>query len=216
MDRFPNRDSVDMLFQANLQEFATLRDELLKREELTSQIQIYTVIAIGILIPLIQYVESESILGHDTRNLILLAAILFCALGWYQLDLDDRKADIDNYILQILTPKLEALISGISPKNFDEIPVNKLFEWQLYWRTNRYGSTRGFWLGLGVVGRTGVTIISAILLLLYYIYTAHIITASPWSLISIILVSITCFGVIWMIITALFLRNKYAKATKIT
>ena len=214
MEKVSKKELAALLFEAHLLEYTTLRDEHVKREELASQIQIYTVIAFGSLIPLIQYIESESAQGRDARILILLAAILFCALGWYQLDLDDRKANIDNYILQELTPKLEALLSEISVRNSNQAATNNLFEWQLYWRANRYGSFGGFWLGLGVIGRTGIAIISAFTLLLYYIYTAHILSSSLWSPISIILVSITSFGVIWMVITTLILRNKFAHATK--
>lgn len=161
MQKFSKKEMLGLLFEAHLKEYTSLREEYLKREELASQIQIYTVIAFGSLIPLIQYVELEIAQGRDARVLILLAAILFCALGWYQLDLDDRKADIDNYILQNLTPRLVELLPKVNS-------TVKLFEWQLYWRNNRYSGIRGFWLGLGVIGRTGVAIISAFTLLIYY------------------------------------------------
>jgi len=214
MKNTSDTEVANWLFEAHLKEYSTLRDEYLKREELASQIQIYTVVAFGGLIPLIQYVETTSIQNGDVRILILLAAILFSALGWYQLDLDDRKADIDNYILQKLTPKIEALLSEIHFKK-ENIESLKIFEWQSYWRLSRYNNFKGFWLGFGVIGRTGVSILSAFTLLIYYVYSAHISSSLPWTVFSTILTIATGFGVLWMIITTFILRNKFSKTTKL-
>lgn len=214
MQNVPEKESVKLLAEAYFREYSSLRDEHSKREEFTSQIQIYAVIAFGGLIPLIQYIESESVQGRDARILFLLAAILFCAMGWYQLDLDDRKADIDNYLLHKLTPKIETLLSTLPTLDGLETEANYIFEWQLYWRTKRYGNFAGFWLGFGVVGRTGVTILSAFSLLLYYIYTAHVLSPSSWSSISVILTLIVSFGVIWMVVTTIIIRNKLASVTR--
>jgi hypothetical protein len=214
MPNTPDNEYISLLAEAYFREYSTLREEQIKREELASQIQTYTIVAFGGLIPLIQYVESVSTKGGDANVLFLLASVLFCALGWYQLDLDDRKAEIDNYILQELTPRLEAILpKRNSPKRKGAVS-HRIFDWQLHWRTKRYGNFSGFWLGLGVVGRTGVAIFSAFGLLSYYIYSAHFLSSSQWTFTSVILTMISSFGVLWMVITTAIIRNKFASVTK--
>lgn len=208
------RDANDWqpLIQTYLIEYGTVRDEFLKRVEISSQVQVYAVLLLSGTIPLVEYVNNVGVNGGDAYLLFLLTALVFCALGWYQLDLDDKVADMDNYVLGTLKPNLEkALENFIS--NVDEL--ENILGWHYYWRADRYKSKGGLWLSLGVLGRTGVPVIGAGVLLGSYIYYEHFVQAIPWSFIRVLLVGIVAFGIIWMIVAGVLVRNKLTRVTRL-
>lgn len=208
------RDTNDWqpLVQTYLIEYGTVRDEFLKRVEISSQVQVYAVLLLSGTIPLVEYVNNVGANGGDAYFLFLLTALVFCSLGWYQLDLDDKVADMDNYVLGTLKPNLEkALENFIS--NTDEL--ENILGWHFYWRADRYKSKGGLWLSLGVLGRTGVPVIGSGVLLGSYVYYEHFVQAIPWSFIRVLLVGIVAFGIIWMIVSGLLVRNKLTKVTQL-
>ena len=205
--------SLNLIIQAYLVEYETLREELMKRVEFASQVQIYSVLLLSAVLPLIEYVDFVSSQGGDAFSLFLLGALVFCALGWYQLDLDDRVANLENYILLILAPKLRNALSSISPKDQQQF-IESILSWHLYWRTIRYNSIAGIWLSLGSVGKTGVAVLGATSLLGAYIYFEHIVLGVQWTLPRIGLAGIVLFGVIWMVVTGTLIRRKFANATQ--
>jgi hypothetical protein len=213
MPEITKNKHVALLLGTYLREYDTLRNEYLKRVEMSSQIQLYTIVAFGGLIALIQYVESSSSRGNDPNILYLFAAIVFCALGWYQFDLDDRVADIDNYILQVLSLKIAALITDVSTQNMEATKADKVLEWQIYWRKERYRTMRGAWLRFGVVGKTGIATLSAFGLLFYYVYASHITSNVQWSLINVTLTLLVTFGAIWILVASIIISKKFKSVT---
>jgi hypothetical protein len=203
---------ASLLVQAYLTEYQTLREEFLKRVEFASQVQIYSVLLLSASIPLFEYVDTVTKNGGDAYVLMLLAALIFCALGWYQIELDDKVAELDNYILENLAPKLKAVFRTLNTQ--DETLRDAILGWHLYWRINRYGSTSGIWLSLGVVGRTAVTVLGATFLMATYVYNEHFVLGIGWNVLRALLVGIVSFCVIWILISGYLVRNKYIRATK--
>jgi len=205
------RNDWQPLVQTYLIEYGTVRDEFLKRVEISSQVQVYAVLLLSGTIPLVEYVNNVDVNGGDAYLLFLLTALVFCALGWYQLDLDDKVADMDNYVLGTLKPNLEKALENFISDTDD---LKNILGWHYYWRADRYKSKGGLWLSLGVLGRTGVPVIGAGVLLGSYVYYEHIIQTIPWSFIRVLLVGIVAFGIIWMIIAGLLVRNKLTNITR--
>lgn len=208
--KMKDSNSVSILVQSYLTEYQTLREEFLKRVEFSSQVQVYSVLLLSATLPLIEYVTNAASKGTDAYSLFLLAALVFCSLGWYQLDLDDKVADLDNYVLLELTPRLRAVLSLISGKSNDL--SEHVLGWHIYWRSDRYKSWGGRWLSLGVVGRTGVPVIGASALLGSYIYNEHIILGTSWNLLSGMVVAFVGFAIAWIVISGLLVTNKFRKA----
>ena len=96
------------------QEYQMLNSLMLRYLEAGSQLQIYGVVFLGGIVPLVQYIEGVAKSGGDPYILYLVAALIFCMLGGYQLHLGNQIAEIDNYILLYLTPKLKTILNYIS------------------------------------------------------------------------------------------------------
>ena len=64
-------------FNLDFIEYETLREEQLKRVEFASQVQIYAVLLLSAIIPLVQYVDYVRLNGGDGYILFLLAALVF-------------------------------------------------------------------------------------------------------------------------------------------
>lgn len=199
------------MIQAYLAEYETLREEQLKRVEFASQVQIYGVLLLGAMVPLVEYVDYLRSSGGDGYILFLLAALVFCALGWYQIELDDKFAELDNYLLLVLKPNLQRALEGCYSKKAN---VDKILDWHLYWRRNRYRSIGGIWLSLGVIGRAGVSVLGASALLGSYIYFEHVAAGAPWHFSRILLVGLVGSAIIWMLISGTMVRNKLANGIR--
>lgn len=211
--KMKDKDSVSILIQSYLTEYQTLREEFLKRVEFSSQVQVYSVLLLSATLPLIEYVTNAASKGNDAYSLFLLAALVFCSLGWYQLDLDDKVADLDNYVLLELAPRIKHAFKNLGGKN-DDIADN-ILGWHIYWRTDRYNSAGGRWLSLGVVGRTGVPVIGASALLGSYIYYEHIILGASWSILQILGAVFVAFAIIWIIVSGLLVTSKFRRALNV-
>lgn len=207
----PVNNDWQPLIQAYLIEYGTIRDEFLKRVEISSQVQVYAVLLISGTIPLVEYIDNVRLNNGDAYLLYLLAALVFCTLGWYQLDLDDKVADMDNYVLRVLKPNLQkALENNIQDRNM----LENVLGWHYYWRADRYKSLAGRWLSLGVLGRSAIPVVGASVLLGSYIYYEHFVLGIPWTFIRIFLVGVVALGIVWIIVAGTLVRNKLIMATQ--
>jgi hypothetical protein len=146
--------------------------------------------------------------------------LIFSALGGYQIHLDNQVAEIDNYILLYLTPKLRTVVEYLSAKeelsDLTGMISEEILGYHLYWRTIRYSKFLGIWLSLGVVGRTGLAVISTTGLFFAYIYYEYFYNPTPPSFnfwVTAFAVSIG-LSIIWMIISGIIVRFKYSTATQ--
>lgn len=214
-----DRSAPEMLITSCWYEYQTVNSLMLRLMETASQVQIYAVVLLGGLIPLIQYVESTAKTGGDAYVLYLFAALVFATLGGYQIHLDNQVAEIDNYILLYLTPKVRTLVNLVSINDEKEELINAIADevlgYHLYWRTIRYSRFLGIWLSLGVLGRTGLAVLSTIGLYAAYFYYEYIYNPQPPKL-NIVLVGFAVaigMSIIWMLISSIIVRFKYSTAT---
>ena len=197
-----------------------LNSLMLRYLEASSQVQIYSVVLLGGIVPLVQYIEGVALKRGDPYILYLVAALIFCTLGGYQLHLGNQIAEIDNYILLYLIPKLRTVIRHISieDKNIElaQSIGDEVLGYHLYWRTIRYNKLLGIWLSLGVVGLVGLAILSATGLFVAYIYYEYFFNPHPpelnfWVRSFEITVGL---AIIWMMTSSVIVRFKYSTATQ--
>mgnify|MGYP006954414883 CR=1 FL=1 len=188
--------------------------------EAASQVQIYAVVLLGGLVPLIQYIEGTAASGGDPYILYLVAALIFSALGGYQLHLDNQVAEIDNYILLYLSPRIRKIVDILSTEDgktdLAAAISEEVFGYHLYWRTIRYNRFLGIWLSLGVIGRTGLAVLSTTALLSAYVYYEYFFNPRPpainfWIVLFAVFIGLS---VIWMLISGIIIRFKYSTATQ--
>lgn len=214
-----DKSAPDILITSCWYEYQTVNSLMLRLMETASQVQIYAVVLLGGLIPLIQYVDGVAKDGGDAYILYLFAALVFATLGGYQIHLDNQVAEIDNYILLYLTPKVRAIVNLLSVNDEKEDLINSIADeilgYHLYWRTIRYNRFLGIWLSLGVLGRTGLAVLSTIGLYTAYFYYEYFYNPKPPQN------SIVLFGflggiglsIVWMLISSVIVRFKYSTAT---
>lgn len=187
---------VDIL----VKEYETLRAEVLQRLEAESQIQLYSIAALGGLIPLLEYIDNVNSQGGHATFLLLLAAFVFCALGLHQVELENGIVEIGNYLQFSLSASIKKALKSKA------IPI---FEWESKWRANRQNKFAESWLGLSVLSKFGIPPISALLLAINYIYIEHISTARPWQVLEVLAIVVVFACIIWIIISGVLLKGKY-------
>ena len=94
-----DKSAPEVIIASCWHEYQTVNSLMLRLMETASQVQIYAVVLLGGLVPLIQYIEGIAKSGGDPYILYLFAALIFSTLGGYQIHLDNQVAEIDNYIL---------------------------------------------------------------------------------------------------------------------
>jgi hypothetical protein len=214
------KSASEVIIASCWQEYQMLNSLMLRYLESASQVQIYAVVFLGGTVPLFQYIENIAKSGGDPYVLYLIGALIFCTLGGYQLHLDNQIAEIDNYILLHLTPRVRTIIKHLSAsdQNVDLIKAagDEIFGYHLYWRTIRYNRILGIWLSVGVIGRTGLAVISATGLLAAYIYYEYFFNPNPPKLYFgiILLLTLIVFAIIWMLTSATIIRFRYSTATQ--
>lgn len=214
-----DKSAPEVLITACWYEYQTVNSLMLRLMETASQVQIYAVVLLGGLIPLIQYVESVAKDGGDAYILYLFAALVFATLGGYQIHLDNQVAEIDNYILLHLSPKVRALVNFLSIGDEKEEFINaiaaEILGYHLYWRTIRYNRFLGIWLSLGVLGRTGLAVLSTIGLYAAYFYYEYFYNPNPpkWSIVLVGFSVAIGASIVWMLISSVIVRFKYSTAT---
>ena len=196
------KDVVDIL----LKEYETLRAEVLQRLEAESQIQLYSIAALGGLIPLLEYIDNVNSHGGNASFLLLLSAFIFCALGLHQVELENGVVEIGNYLQFSLSLNIKKTLNSKS------IPV---FEWESKWRANRQNKFAESWLGLSVLSKFGIPPISALILLINYFYIEHVLSAHSWQIFEVFAITIVLACIVWIIISGILLKGKYENiATK--
>jgi hypothetical protein len=212
--------AAEVIIASSWQEYQMLNALMLRYLESASQVQIYAVVLLGGTVPLFQYIENVAKSGGDPYVLYLIGALIFCTLGGYQLHLDNQIAEIDNYILLHLTPRVKTIIKHLSAEDrnmdFIQAVADEILGYHLYWRTIRYNRVLGIWLSLGVIGRTGLAIISATALLIAYIYYEYFFNPTPatFHFGIFLVITIVAFAIIWMLTSATIVRFRYSTATQ--
>lgn len=215
-----DKSTPDIVIASCWQEYQMLNSLMLRLMEASSQVQIYAVVLLGGLVPLIQYIEGAAKSGGDPYILYLVAALIFSALGGYQIHLGNQVAEIDNYILLYLTPKVRNVIVYLTIKDENKELVQAISEeilgYHLYWRTIRYNRFLGIWFSLGVIGQTGLAVISTTGLFFVYIYYEYFYNPHPpmpnfWT---IAFATSIGLSIVWMVISSVIVRFKYSTATQ--
>ena len=200
------------IVEVYLREYEALRDEVLKKIELQSQIQLATMVAIGGLIPLLQYVDTLAAQGRDAYSLLLLAAVPFCATGWHQMKLENGIVEIGNYLATVLTPRLCEALEVPKEGKDGELATAGVLGWESHWRRRHFAERRlsELWIGIGAFANTGLSLVVAVGLLVDYALAAHVGPQKPWTPLEVVFCLTVAFGALWMIVSGLIVNHKYS------
>ena len=189
MNRKYSEENSVLLLDIYLHEYDRLREEISTRLESSSQLQIASILGLGSLLPLVNYVEKS-----ESYSLYLMASLVFLVIAWSQIDHEYRVAEMGWYITCVLRKQILKIVDD-----------NNLLGWEIFWRQERYRSRYGVWLSMGSAARIGVNVLAALwMLVLYVIGRNPLYIWSDFAL----FVSVI-FGVIWVLLSAIMLRKKY-------